>query len=495
MGQRYGSSAVSYSYQKKLTARKEMMRRRRIFFGIVLLLIAVGVFFIVMTSSVKPGNQVFYEGIIIDSIDVSGMTMEEARAAITAQHARKEEALTVTLKFDAQSWEIPPDGLGVAYDTEAVLEEAYAIGHTGSWFARRKEILALGDQPYSARTTMTYDEAALTRTLADIKAKIDVPAADATVEFRPDKEEKFLFSKEAEGRLVDLDSLVSQACTMIESGIGGTIVIKTTPLIPTITVADIEPNVQRIVSVSTSMKGSSSNRTHNIELCMAAFNGHVLQPGESFSFNEVVGPRTEETGYKEATVILRGEYVDDFGGGICQPSTTLYHAVVKADLEVVERNHHSIPSTYVPVGQDATVDYGLYDFVFRNNSEHPVYIRAVVSGNDCEIAMYGRPLPEGAKIEMVTETVSTTPAPEPQVKIDTDGTYITNNQTYVDSPKSRPGYKTKTYKVYYENDQEVKREELSSDTFRASQGTRWVPLGSPLLAPPPDVPPDTSTGG
>lgn len=116
----------------------------------------------------------------------------------------------------------------------------------------------------------------------------------------------------------------------------------------------------------------------------------VLKPGEEFSFNQTVGPRTVEKGYQMAMIIEGDQFVPGLGGGVCQVSSTLYNAVRKANLRVIERAHHSLSVTYVPPGQDATVAYPVLDFKFKNDSEGYLLIRSTLDNNTVAFNIFGR---------------------------------------------------------------------------------------------------------
>jgi len=137
-----------------------------------------------------------------------------------------------------------------------------------------------------------------------------------------------------------------------------------------------------IGSYRTPLLDKSSGRTKNISLASKKINGYVIEPGESFSFNGIVGERTIQKGYKSAKVIKNGKFVEDIGGGVCQLSTTLYNAAQKAGLQVLERHHHSKKVSYVKEGRDATVDYGNLDLKFKNTLSYPVEIRVGVKNGE-----------------------------------------------------------------------------------------------------------------
>ncbi|MGY0692143.1 VanW family protein [Virgibacillus sp. FSP13] len=161
---------------------------------------------------------------------------------------------------------------------------------------------------------------------------------------------------------------------------------KVFPKVDSELLAEIKEN--EIGSYETFFKSSNKERTRNIELSAAAINNHVLFPGETFSFNNVVGKRTKEKGYKRAPVIVKGELAEDIGGGICQVSSTLYNAVNLVGIEIVERYSHSRSVPYVPPGRDATVSWYGPDFAFKNEYNHPILIRADAKDGKMSITIY-----------------------------------------------------------------------------------------------------------
>ncbi|WP_051671527.1 VanW family protein [Oribacterium sp. P6A1] len=171
-----------------------------------------------------------------------------------------------------------------------------------------------------------------------------------------------------------------------------------------------------IIGSFTTKTTANSIRNGNIKLAAAAINGTVLQPGEEFSFNEVVGQRTAEKGYGGAPAYNEGEVVTEVGGGVCQVSSTLYNAVFRAGLTTTYRRSHTFAPTYVTPGTDATVSWPGPDYKFVNNSDHAIGIRAWYSDQTMNAQIYGiRILPEGVSWELVSEKAADLPVPEPQL--------------------------------------------------------------------------------
>jgi vancomycin resistance protein YoaR len=168
-----------------------------------------------------------------------------------------------------------------------------------------------------------------------------------------------------------------------------------------------------VASASTTFDPTNFNRTENLRIGAKALDGALLAPGEMFSFNKRIGPRVENLGYKEAPVVINGELVPDIGGGICQVSTTLYHAVLKAGLQVNARSPHSIPSTYVPLGLDAAVVYDYTDFRFTNNTQEYIYISAWLDGDTIYVTLLG--LTEAPKTRLVSRVEEVLPIPQQEV--------------------------------------------------------------------------------
>lgn len=171
---------------------------------------------------------------------------------------------------------------------------------------------------------------------------------------------------------------------------------------PNIFVKDLNLYNDELATFSTHYV-NNPNRTTNLMIASSKITGIVVMPGEKFSFNDVVGERTVAAGYKNAAIFVNGQVEDGLAGGICQVSSTLYNAVVGADLEIVERHNHSKLTSYLPGGKDATVVWGVYDFQFINNRQYPVKVEMSVEGgiitaniygiktdNECEIAIEAR---------------------------------------------------------------------------------------------------------
>lgn len=239
-----------------------------------------------------------------------------------------------------------------------------------------------------------------------------------------------------------------------------TIPLKT--LYPNVKTSDIGieafPNL--LSSYSTSFASSSSNRATNVSLATNKINGKVLMPGEVFSFNGTVGKRTPQAGFKVAGVYMNGQVATDYGGGICQVSSTLYNAVLRANLEIVDRSNHMFEVGYVPIGTDATVSWGAPDFKFKNSRSYPIKIVTSSSNRKCVVKFYGLKESEEYDIEIVSYRTGSVPY---RTTYTTDSSLAAGQQKVIQ--RGSNGAKSVAYRIRKENGQVISKELLSKDTY------------------------------
>ncbi len=236
---------------------------------------------------------------------------------------------------------------------------------------------------------------------------------------------------------------------------------------PDVTEGDLKSRLFRDILASyttyfTTNSENNYNRGINIRLAAESIDGTLLLPGEEFSFNKVVGPRTAQKGYRTAHIYVAGQIQDGTGGGVCQVSTTLYNAVLRANLEVRERHNHMFTVGYVPLGHDAAVSYGYADLVFTNTTAYPLQIKAEVSsGNALTFTIKSTNDYPGLKVKLATKTISTTPVKV--VYID-DNTLPWGVETVVE--KGMDGYVVDTYIRVYNGDILIKEEKLHRSVYQ-----------------------------
>ena len=279
---------------------------------------------------------------------------------------------------------------------------------------------------------------------------------------------EFTFTDDLPGAKIDPEDLYSRLTTLLDSGVTNT----TVRVVPQRIEAEMTKaelmNRFGLISAYTTNTTDNRNRNTNIQLSAAAINGITVKPGEIFSFNATTGERTAEKGYKEAAAISGGQSKDEIGGGVCQTSSTLFNAVARADLEIIERNPHAWPSNYVEKGFDATVNWPGLDFKFKNNTGWPIFIIAGYANRKVTVSIYGMSL--GADTSIDLESVTTRVLPQPE------GTnYVINTSLAIGESKrtvtGRKGYIVETWKVWTQAGREIKRELLFTTTYKAYQET------------------------
>lgn len=235
---------------------------------------------------------------------------------------------------------------------------------------------------------------------------------------------------------------------------------------PDITQEELKEKIFKdtLASYTTNFKTDTENnmnRSINIGLASESIDGTILLPGEEFSFNKVVGARTVQKGYKTAHIYVAGEIRDGTGGGICQVSTTLYNAVLRANLPVSERHNHMFTVGYVPLGTDAAVSYGYADLVFKNTTAYPVIIYAKVTGNQLNIRIKATNEYPGLKVKIATKTLKKVAATE---QIFDDPSLPQGTVRIAD--KGMDGYEVETYLKVFMNDVLLREEKLHKSVYK-----------------------------
>lgn len=401
-------------------------------------------------------TDLIYQGVKVDKYDLSLMTKEEGLLYLKNNHWEEVKNRKMKLKYLDEEYVYGLDELGLSFDYEKIINMAYSIGREGNAFKRIKDIIHVKRNGFVIPLESNISKEKIDRIVELISQEINRDAKDAEFHFNNGN---ISITDEVVGRVVDKEGL-SQA---IYENINqlDTIEIPVENIIPKVTKSLLSRINGVIGEYSTSFQGSSQNRIENIRLSAQAFKGKLLMPGETMSFNETTGPRAKQFGYKEATVILNGEFTPDVGGGVCQTSTTLYNALLLADVTILQRSPHSIPSNYVNFGQDAAVAYGFLDLKFRNDFDYPIYIDSKVVGNRLYFYIYGDKQSRDYTVKIESEIVETIPAEE---EVIVDETLEPGSKVLVQA--GRTGYRVNTYKSIIKNGKTVSRDLISKDFYR-----------------------------
>lgn len=401
----------------------------------------------------------FYGGTIVDDVDVSGMTIDEA---VEYWGNSIEPAYSqATIKLDNGIEWIAED-LGYSSDYVNTLYSAWNGGRNGSIEDRYQAVRGLQEEPHSYSVHRTfYNDDVIRRSVESIAKTIDREPKNASLlSFNTDTY-SFEYEDEIIGLVLDQEKLVSDIETALTTG-GGSVALKIDEIVPEITKENVSANYGMISYAVTNADSSTANRLSNISLALSIINGTAIEPGETFSFNKVVGERTSARGFKKAPAYSSGMVVEELGGGICQVSTTVFNAAIKANLKIKERHPHSMTVSYVDPGKDAAVNWGDKDLKFTNTSDERVYICCYLTNDKrVRVGVFGKLLPDGMSI--IVEGKKTK-------SLDYSTDYQVNFEMASGEKKvvqqGKKGAKATTYKVYLDaNGNEINREELFHSTY------------------------------
>lgn len=418
----------------------------------------------------KDLSGTFLKGVSIGSVDLSGKSFEEAKEAINKY---VDSVSNVKIFFNAtegHSTSFTAGELGISWDDEDTLEDALLLGRGGNLVARYKEKKDLEYNKKEYPLNLNFDRDRITEIVEEQGALYNVEAVDATLS-KADGD--FTITPGVMGQKISVGSSVSKIMSTLNSFNGSSVAIdlKIVEDAPRGTTEELEMVHDLLGSYKTSFSSSSSDRSGNVRNGTNLVDGTVLYPGEMFSMYQTVSPFTEENGYFLAGSYSNGMVVESFGGGICQVSSTLYNAVLRAELEVNERYNHSMIVTYVDLSSDAAISGTSKDFKFTNSTEHPIYIEAyTTSEKQVVFNIYGvesRPSNRQVSFESV-ETSKTVPETE---KIITDSSMPLGSITV---QSAHTGYTGELWKVVTVDGKEVERTQVNKSTYHPSPKTATV---------------------
>lgn len=439
-------------------------------------------------NAVRAYEDLFCEGVYVDDIPLGGLTYEQAWDAVNAKARERMDAWSVRLTYGGQTIkEITAAELGMTVDVYTALNEAWAQGHSSTDAYERKAAMdALLVMPYEVYTVQpSGDTSRIDSILEQLAAPVYHAPQDAYLKsYNPEAHiNPFEIVPEVYGSILHTEPIKEQLYRMVDELESGAIELEPQVLMPSVTEADIRRTVTLRGTCTTEISSrSTEDRDKNIQRAFQLINGTVLKPGETFSFNGVVGERSAKNGFYEAIEYAYGTERMGFGGGVCQASTTMYLAAVRANMQITKREPHSDKVNYTGYGLDATVNYDgkKIDFAFKNNTTSNIYIFSYMerSGNkwNCRVDIYGEAHEAGVTYDLIAETVEILPPPEdPEYIEDKTGTkvyYI--DETPVQLRPASEGYVVDSYKVTYVNGQEVSREFVARDTYKAKSQQLYV---------------------
>lgn len=501
---------------------------------------------------ININNENIVKGVSIDGIKVQNLSKEEAKEIIDKKIEEKVNN-EIKIYVDDEEQTLLLSQVELSYNTEKAIEEAYAIGREKNIFVNNFKILKSLLFGKNINLEFSYNEELLNNVIQGIKNNIPNAVVNPTYCI---EDEELIITKGTKGLTINENNLKEKIKEKIKLNSNGSINIETFMVEPdeiniekiyeevhtevqdayyTTDPFQIYPEVKgidfnleeakellkedkeeyaitlvitqpqkttsdigteafpdRLSIFQTRYDATNKTRTTNLQIAVNKINGVVLMPGETFSYNKTLGKRTAEAGYKDAAGYSGGKVVQMIGGGICQISSTLYDAVVYANLDIVERHNHAFLTSYVGAGKDATVVYGSLDFKFKNTRQYPVKIVSYMQNGIATVCIYG--IKEEVEYDV---EISTTILNYISYEVIYENDSSLTAGTEVVTQNGQRGCKSITYKILKQNGKEVSRSVLSTDTYSAmnkyiKKGTKGTgTVSAPVTTPEPEEP-DTS---
>ena len=444
------------------------------------LLLAICLLAMASSMTVCAAGETILKGVSIDKLDVSGMTREEALAALES-YEKNLGGQSIKLGIGDNVIEAKLSDLGVTFDNEDLVDEAIGVGHAGNIVKRYKDQKDLQHSGKTFPLSWQTNEDTVRTYVENNCTKYDKKAQNASL---TRENGAFNFVAGTEGLELNVDSAVRTISDYLEnswtSDNAEVLNLETQVTEPEGSAEELANIKDLLGSFTTSFSTSGSNRCKNVSSGASHINGTVLYPGEEFSAYETVSPFTEANGYAMAGSYLNGEVVDSMGGGICQVSTTLYNAVLRAELNVTERSPHSMTVHYVDLSEDAAIAGTYKDFKFVNSTEYPIYIEGyTTSDKKITFNIYGKETRDKNRtISFESQMVSETPATT--ILQEDAGQGIGYKAV---SSKGSSGYVAELYKIVKVNGVETDRIKVNKSTYKGTNRVvTYGTAGDPTLS-------------
>jgi len=443
-------------YSKKKNNRKVKIRKLLLF----LIIIIVAISLVDAVDIFRNRNKIF-PGVSAFGVELGGLKKEEAQEILQPIDLKIVDSPRILVFEDKELKFLPHKELDAFIDLNRAVEEAYSIARTGNIFRRIKDRIVVWRKGLEVPFRVEFNLQKFDDFQNMVSSLINRSPGDAYIEGN-----KIIESRT--GVKLDLERFKEEIiktlkCLDEKKYISDLPVIIVDPKITTQNVLTELAIVEELGAYYTSLENKEENTIYNIKLASEVINGILVKPKEIFSFNKYVGPAEKTDGYKESIIIANGAFVNGYGGGICQVSSTLYNAVLLANLPIVERYNHSVygeATKYVPLGQDAAIFYGFKNLRFKNNSDHAIVIFSKVFRDSLQVSIFGGD-EDKAEVEIVSKDKKVI---DYQIIREKDSKLEAGQEIVVQ--EGVPGYQIKTYRIV-RKDGEEKIEFLAEDTYKS----------------------------
>lgn len=452
------------------------MKKKTLSITIAAVLLAVG---IGLLSPVYVMADTLPDGIYVGEYNLGGMTEEEANKKIQDLVGQM-ESQKITLVVDGQPMETTAKELGFHWSNPEAVNQAASAWQGGNLIKRYLNKKDIEKNHVIIPLETALDDGRLEAFINEKCASAIVEPQNASI-VRANG--AFTVTPSVTGKNVDIKATKDALNAALANGLSK-------PVTANATVSDVNPAITTealstindiLGTFSTSFSSSGASRSTNLKVGSSKINTRVLMPGETLSGYECMHPFTVSNGYATAAAYENGQVVDSVGGGVCQISTTLYNAVLRAELLVAQRQNHSMVVGYVKPSQDAAIAGTYKDIKFTNNYSTPIYIEGYTSGKTITFTIYGKETrPANRTFDFVSETLSVTDPGAPKEVV--DPAMAPGSRKQVQS--AHTGIKSRLWKVVYLDGVEQSREILHTDTYNPSKAIIKVGPAAPASVTP-----------
>ena len=476
-----GSTRSGHATRQNAETRRRTVQKQKLLLGggtILCLLLAIAAVRgsgkndrIITSSSASetsaPETVFSADSLLVNGIDLSGLSRQEAREAILA----------------AYPWNISVSYQGDLYPLDDLIAPAL-----DSFLDRLCSGDPSGTYSFTPASESAFAQAA-SAAAEQLAKKIDKPAENSSISGYDASTDRFIFSDGSNGLELDQEKLIGEITDAVSEGrLDAELEAAVHETSPELSAEEARNQYQLLASFTTETTDNAKRNT-NVRLAAEALNGTIVKSGAEFSFNDTVGERTAEKGYQEAAAYNSGEVVQEIGGGVCQISSTLYHTVFQAGMQITYRRSHTFEPNYVTPGQDAAISWRLPDFRFINTSSAAIGIRASYENRQATVAIYGIPvLEEGVTLSLESEKTEELPPPEP--------TYIEDQTltpgTEIVEKSASNGSHWVTYKIVSKNGKVTERIKDHEKTYKGHAAVIRRNTSGTVLAPEETSVPETT---
>ncbi len=409
------------------------------------------------------GEKTIADGVFIGDIDVSGMTSSEATSSVNDYiQSLSEKTLTLTGTND-ETLTITFADLGLGWANTDVVSEAVGLGKEGSIVERYKALKDLQYANHKYEIEYSFDEDKLNQILTEDCASFNIEKVNYSL---VKSGNTFTVSNGQVGYQINVEESATAIKNYIQNEWNhsdGTVALVIEEDQPLGSAEELSQVTDVLGQFTTSYSTSGTARSANIDNGCSLINGTTLYPGEEFSVLDTITPFTEANGYYPAGSYLNGVVVESIGGGICQVSTTLYNAVLLAELDVTERYNHSMIISYVDPSMDAAIaENGGKNFKFVNNTDYPIYIEGYTQNKQITFVIYGKETRDSNRtVSYESEVLETTQPSADQINADASQAFGT-----ITTQSAHIGYKAQLWKIVTVNGVEESREVVNSSTYK-----------------------------